>query len=65
MKCVCSVYMGVSVCVYVGVYGCECVSVCVCVSNNKADVSFVCSAWAARAGVPIAPADSVQLHKHH
>jgi ATP-dependent protease ClpP protease subunit len=44
---------------------CMCVCVCECVSNNKADVSFVCSAWAARAGVPIAPADSVQLHKHH
>jgi hypothetical protein len=58
--CVCCV----CVCVYVCARDvCECV--CVCVSNNKADVSFVCSAWAARAGVPIAPADSVQLHKHH
>jgi hypothetical protein len=57
---VCVVY--VCVCMYVRVM---CVNGCVCVSNNKADVSFVCSAWAARAGVPIAPADSVQLHKHH
>jgi hypothetical protein len=42
------------------VYVCVCACVLVCVG-----VSFVCSAWAARAGVPIAPADSVQLHKHH
>jgi hypothetical protein len=68
MKCVCSVYMGVSVCVYVGVYGCECVSVyelaIVYVPYNS-DVILDCTFVSTGICLLFARTDSVQLHQHY